>query len=217
MFSNIQQLIKYYWFPAVQNFLHLLNSLILNIQLQSNQTKGYVVNHYPSRLVLQIMYPALVFSAVVSDSDQVWGCKLHSFAKLVITITTTAPIVPPRSIREHVKQIEEDLHLVKVVLNKNSTNGIICLELDTIFIAANPRWQMISFGEYLSQLEQADRILPSINSFFKKSWRSYWAICSCENWARRMVQHCSLYLEQAVWHRIRIWVWVHRQECFIRR
>ena len=70
------------------------------------------------------------------------------------------------SIKARVKEIEKNVSLVKVVRNKtsptNTTNNnkkknrVICMELDDKFIKNNPKWNMMSLGAYLSQLEPAD-------------------------------------------------------------
>jgi len=64
------------------------------------------------------------------------------------------------SIKQRVKEIEKNVKLVKVIRNKNAKNihnrRVTCLELDPSFIANNTEWNMISLGEYLSQLQPAD-------------------------------------------------------------
>ena len=61
-------------------------------------------------------------------------------------------------IKEKVKEIEKNVALVRVVRNKNTAkkNRVVCMELDPNFVKANPDWKMMSFGEYLSQLEPAE-------------------------------------------------------------
>eukprot|EP00978_Attheya_sp_CCMP212_P002714 scaffold5582_cov55-Attheya_sp.AAC.1 len=65
------------------------------------------------------------------------------------------------SIKARVKEIEKSLSLVKVVRNKNLSvgkkNRVICMELDPAFVKENAEWNMMSFGEYLSQLEPAEQ------------------------------------------------------------
>ena len=63
------------------------------------------------------------------------------------------------NIKEKVKEIEEGIGLVRIVRNKDAAenkNRVVCMELDPKFVKANPNWKMMSFGEYLSQLEPAD-------------------------------------------------------------
>ena len=71
------------------------------------------------------------------------------------------------SIKARVKEIEKNVSLVKVVRNTNNQdttnnntskkkNRVICMELDDKFIKNNPKWNMMSLGAYLSQLEPAD-------------------------------------------------------------
>eukprot|EP00550_Attheya_septentrionalis_P002111 CAMPEP_0198291676 /NCGR_PEP_ID=MMETSP1449-20131203/9130_1 /TAXON_ID=420275 /ORGANISM="Attheya septentrionalis, Strain CCMP2084" /LENGTH=189 /DNA_ID=CAMNT_0043990347 /DNA_START=70 /DNA_END=636 /DNA_ORIENTATION=+ len=65
------------------------------------------------------------------------------------------------SIKARVKEIEKSVSLVKVVRNKNLSvgkkNRVICMELDPTFVKENAEWNMMSFGEYLSQLEPAEK------------------------------------------------------------
>lgn len=62
------------------------------------------------------------------------------------------------NIKQKVKEIEKNVALVRVVRNKNATkkNRVVCMELDPNFVRANSDWKMMSFGEYLSQLEPAE-------------------------------------------------------------
>jgi len=57
----------------------------------------------------------------------------------------------------------QELNRVTVVRNKMKSNNkakknqrVICMELDPAFITNNPTWQMMSLGEYLTQLQLAD-------------------------------------------------------------
>jgi hypothetical protein len=59
-----------------------------------------------------------------------------------------------------VQEIKKDISIVKIVRNKNADikkHRVICMELDPTFVKANKEWNMMSFGEYLSQLEPAEK------------------------------------------------------------
>ena len=63
------------------------------------------------------------------------------------------------AIKKRVKEIEKNVSLVRVARNTKkdiSKNRVVCMELDPDFVKANSGWQMMSFGEYLSQLEPAN-------------------------------------------------------------
>lgn len=93
---------------------------------------------------------------------------LFDGSKLALLVTLACLLAPPlyylyryrSSIKKRLKEIEKNLSLVKVVRNKNANiekNRVICMELDPAFIKENPDWKMMSFGEYLSQLEPAEQ------------------------------------------------------------
>ena len=95
----------------------------------------------------------------------VGGSSNNTLLTVVITLACIfAPIVYylyryRSSIKARVKEIEKNISLVKVVRNTNTKkkkNRVICMELDDKFIKNNPRWNMMSLGAYLSQLEPAD-------------------------------------------------------------
>lgn len=98
---------------------------------------------------------------------------------LAFIITSVCLIVPPlyylyryrSSIKKRLKEIESNVGLIKVVRNKNrdiSKNRVTCMDLDPEFVTANPDWHMMSFGEYLSQLEPADKNSPFNQIFLQK-------------------------------------------------
>jgi len=98
-------------------------------------------------------------------SDSALGSPFGA-SKHVLTITATCMLLPPlyylyryrTSIKTRLKEIESNISLVKVVRNKNANlnaNRVTCMELDPSFLSANPEWNMISLGTYLSQLEPA--------------------------------------------------------------
>ena len=95
----------------------------------------------------------------------VGGSSNNTLLTVVITLACIfAPIVYylyryRSSIKARVKEIEKNVSLVKVVRNTNTKkkkNRVICMELDDKFIKNNPKWNMMSLGAYLSQLEPAD-------------------------------------------------------------
>ncbi|KAL7490906.1 hypothetical protein ACHAWT_000421 [Skeletonema menzelii] len=85
-----------------------------------------------------------------------------------VILSTVACLLAPLSfylyryrsnIKEKVKEIEEGIGLVRIVRNKDAAkkkNRVVCMELDPNFVKAHSDWKMMSFGEYLSQLEPAD-------------------------------------------------------------
>lgn len=65
------------------------------------------------------------------------------------------------SIKRHVKEIEKNISLVRIVRDKNKTNTppnkIVCMELDESFVKKNEsEWSLMSLGDYLAQLSPAD-------------------------------------------------------------
>jgi hypothetical protein len=109
-------------------------------------------------LVLSNPFPALLASFR--------GLYSGSTSNLVI-LSTLACLSAPiayylyryrSNIKAKVKEIEKNVALARVVRNKNATkkNRVVCMELDPNFVKANPDWKMMSFGEYLTQLEPAE-------------------------------------------------------------
>ena len=112
----------------------------------------------------------------------VGGSSNNTLLTVVITLACIfAPIVYylyryRSSIKARVKEIEKNVSLVKVVRNTNNQdttnntkkkkNRVICMELDDKFIKNNPRWNMMSLGAYLSQLEPADDDSGLFNHLF---------------------------------------------------
>jgi hypothetical protein len=101
--------------------------------------------------------------------------------KLALSITCVCLAVPPllylyryrSSIKKHLKEIETNASISKVVRNnsvdiRTSSRVIRCMELNPAFVKKNSGWQMMSFGEYLSQLEPADKNLPLNHIFYQK-------------------------------------------------
>ena len=101
--------------------------------------------------------------------------------KLVLVITLAAVSAPVliylyryrASIKKHLKEIEANAGISKVIRNKNQDlstlkNRVICMELAPSFVKANADWQMMSMGEYLSQLEPADKNSPFNHIFYQK-------------------------------------------------
>ena len=113
------------------------------------------------------MAPARPYYAILLDLV-VGGTKNNTLLTVCITLACIfAPILYylyryRSSIKARVKEIEKNVSLVKVVRNTNNQdtkkkrNRVICMELDDKFIKNNPRWNMMSLGAYLSQLEPAD-------------------------------------------------------------
>ena len=115
-----------------------------------------------------------IMSAISSSSSSPFSALIASFgglfsgstSNLVILSTflcLSAPIAfylyrYRSNIKEKVKEIEKNVSRVRVVRNKDAVkkNRVVCMELDPNFVKANPEWKMMSFGEYLSQLEPAE-------------------------------------------------------------
>lgn len=92
---------------------------------------------------------------------------LGGASKLALLATVACVLIPffyylyryRSSIKERVDEIEKKVSLVRVVRNKNKKideNRVVCMELDPAFRRENPGWDVMSLGEYLSQLEPAD-------------------------------------------------------------
>jgi len=103
------------------------------------------------------------FPALVASFRGLFSGSTSNLVILTTFLCLSAPIAfylyrYRSNIREKVKEIEQNVALVKVVRNKNGAkkNRVVCMELDPNFVKANPDWKMMSFGEYLSQLEPAD-------------------------------------------------------------
>ena len=100
--------------------------------------------------------------------------------KLALGATCLALLLPPliyyiyryrSAIKKHLREIEANATFAKVVRNKNadtSKKRVICMELNPEFVRSNPGWSMMSFGEYLSQLEPADKSSPFNQLFYQK-------------------------------------------------
>lgn len=97
---------------------------------------------------------------------------------IVITCATSAPLLLAlynyrASIKRHLEEIEVNAGISKVIRNKHAdvstmSNRVVCMELNPAFVRANADWQMMSFGEYLSQLEPADKNSPFNQIFYQK-------------------------------------------------
>ena len=62
------------------------------------------------------------------------------------------------NIKQKVKEIEKNVGRIRVIRNTTCKNNrVICMELDPNFVKSYPDWSMMSLGEYLSQLEPADK------------------------------------------------------------
>eukprot|EP00573_Skeletonema_grethae_P002315 CAMPEP_0201687426 /NCGR_PEP_ID=MMETSP0578-20130828/1498_1 /ASSEMBLY_ACC=CAM_ASM_000663 /TAXON_ID=267565 /ORGANISM="Skeletonema grethea, Strain CCMP 1804" /LENGTH=642 /DNA_ID=CAMNT_0048171583 /DNA_START=29 /DNA_END=1957 /DNA_ORIENTATION=+ len=103
------------------------------------------------------------FSALVASFRGLFSGSTSNLVILATFLCLSAPVAfylyrYRSNIKEKVKEIEKNVALVKVVRNKNAVkkNRVVCMELDPNFVEANPDWKMMSFGEYLSQLEPAD-------------------------------------------------------------
>ena len=72
------------------------------------------------------------------------------------------------NIKQKVKEIEKNVGLIRVIRNttKKNDNRVICMELDPNFVKSHPDWSMMSLGEYLSQLEPADKENTVFNRIF---------------------------------------------------
>lgn len=118
-----------------------------------------VIIHNQMMRMMPTTFPALLSSfrrLILSTSNLV---ILSTLACLSATIAYS--LFRYRvEIKEKLKEIEKSVALVRVVRSKNMTikkkNRIVCMELDTNFVKSNPDWKMMSFGEYLSQLEPAE-------------------------------------------------------------
>lgn len=100
--------------------------------------------------------------------------------KIAVAATCLTLLLPPliyyiyqyrTAIKKHLHEIEANATFAKVVRNKNADTRkkrVICMELNPEFVRSNPGWSMMSFGEYLSQLEPADKSSPFNQLFYQK-------------------------------------------------
>ena len=114
-------------------------SIILSLPLS-------ICNQGPCQRLVYIIFASIIVDIYL----QCWYCSLIFRSIIFLSFI--------------IKEIEEKVR-IKVIRNKNDTNKrVMCMELDPNFVKDNPQLNMMSLGEYLSQLKPAEE--SSFNHLF---------------------------------------------------